>query len=76
LEKADQHDFNKSEFPSPKNAFSQVWLKLTQWFLRRRFLNDHTQFLHFGDYLPFEEGQALSLNKLESPSPMDDLYQV
>jgi hypothetical protein len=38
--------------------------------------NDHIQFLHFCDYFPFEEGQALCLNKLESPSPKDDLCQV
>jgi hypothetical protein len=54
----------------------QVWLKLAQWFWRRRFLKDTTPFLHFYDYLPFEEDLALHLNKLESPSPQDDLYQV
>ena len=27
---------NKLEFPSPKDAFCQVWLKLAQWFWRRR----------------------------------------
>jgi hypothetical protein len=37
LEKAILHEFNKFEFPSPKDAFSQVWLKLAQWFVRRRF---------------------------------------
>ena len=30
--------FNKTEFPSPKNALCQVWLKLSKWFWRRRFL--------------------------------------
>ena len=28
---------NKLEFPLPKDAFCQVWLKLAQWFSRRRF---------------------------------------
>ena len=28
LEKADHHDFHSLEFPSPKDAFSQVWSKL------------------------------------------------
>ena len=27
---------NKLEFPLPKNALCQVWLKLAQWFWRRR----------------------------------------
>jgi hypothetical protein len=49
---------------------------LAQWFWRRRFLNDPTQFLHFCDYLPFEEDLVLYLNKLESASPKDNLYQV
>ena len=30
---------NKLESPSPKDALCQVWLKLTQWFWGRRFLN-------------------------------------
>jgi hypothetical protein len=50
--------------------------KLAQWFWRRRFLNDPTPFLHFCNYLPFEEDLALYLNKVESPSPNDNLYQV
>jgi hypothetical protein len=71
---ADHHDFNKLEFPSPKDAFSQVWLKLAHWFFRRRFLNDHTLFLHFCDYLPFEEGQALRLNKFLSSGELKSIY--
>jgi hypothetical protein len=31
---------------------------------------------HFYDYLPFEEDLALYLNKLEFPSPKDNVYQV
>jgi hypothetical protein len=32
-------------------------------FYVRRFLNDPTSFSHFCDYLPFEEGMTLYLNK-------------
>jgi hypothetical protein len=35
-----------------------------------------TVFLHFCDYLPFEDGLALYLNKHEFPSPKDNLYQA
>jgi hypothetical protein len=66
----------KLESPSPKDDLCQVWLQLAQWFWRRRFLNDQIPFLHFCDYLPFEEGLALYLNKHEFPSPKDSLYQV
>jgi hypothetical protein len=76
LEKGYPLYLNKLESPLPKDDLCQVWLKLAQWFLRRRFLNDPTPFLHFCDYLPFEENLALYLNKLESPSPKDNLYQV
>jgi hypothetical protein len=40
------------------NDLCQFWLKLAQWFWRR-FLNDPIPFLHFCDYLPFEEDLAL-----------------
>ena len=36
LEKGGALHLNKLESPSPKNALCQVWLKLTQWFWRRR----------------------------------------
>jgi hypothetical protein len=58
---------NKLESPLPKNGLCQVCLKLAQWFWRRRFLNDPTPFLHFYDYLPFEEDLAVCLNKFEFP---------
>jgi hypothetical protein len=45
------------ESPSPKDDLCQVWLKLVQWFWRRRFSNHPTPFLHFCDYLPFEEDE-------------------
>lgn len=35
-----------------------------------------TLFSFFSNHLPVEEGLALQLNKLLSPSPKDALYQV
>jgi hypothetical protein len=75
LEKGYPLSLNKIISPSPKDNLCQVWLKLAQWFWRRRFLND-SPFLHFCDYLPFEENLALYLNKLEFPSLNDNVYQV
>jgi hypothetical protein len=45
-------------------------------FWRRRFSNDPTPFLHFCDYLPFKEDLVLNFNRLEFPSPKDNVYQV
>jgi hypothetical protein len=67
---------NKLESPPPKDDLCQVWLKLAQWFWRRRFLNIFCIFLLFSYYLPLEKGATLHLNKLESPPPKDDLCQV
>jgi hypothetical protein len=50
-------------FPSPKDDLCQVWLKLAQCFWRRRFLNDPIPFLHFCDYLPFEEINFIFIKK-------------
>ena len=69
------HDWNKLESPLYQEAFIWISAFLAQWFLRR-FLNDTTLFLHFRDYLPFDGGLVLHLNKLEFNSPKDDLYQV
>ena len=76
LEKGGALYLNKVESPSPKDALCQVWLKLAQWFWRRRFLNLLNVFLLFRNYLPLKKGGALHLNKLESPSPKDALCQV
>jgi hypothetical protein len=62
------------ESPSLKDDSCQVWLKLAQRFWRKRFLNDTTPFLYFCDYLSFQKGLTLYLNKLEFPSPKDYLY--
>ena len=67
---------NKLEFPSPKDTLYQVWLNLACWFWRRRFLKIFSVFLLFRYYLPLEKGYPLLLNKLESPSPKNDLCQV
>ena len=40
------------EFFSPKDALRQIWLKLAQWFWRRRFLNFVNVFSFFRNYFP------------------------
>ena len=56
----------------------QVWLKLAQWFWRRRSLNLDDVFLLFRDYqyFPLENDMTLYLNKRESLSRKDALSQV
>jgi hypothetical protein len=76
LEKGYPLHLNKLASPPLNDDLWQVWLKLALWFWRRRFLNALTIFIHFIDYLSFEENLALYLNKLEFPSPKDNLYQV
>jgi hypothetical protein len=65
--------------PLPQGWFVLSLVKIAQWFWRGIFLNDTTPFffffLHFCDYLPFEEILALYL-KNEFPSPKDNLFQV
>jgi hypothetical protein len=39
--------FEQFRIPSPKDDLCQVWLRLAQWFWRRRFLNDSTPFYIF-----------------------------
>ena len=60
---------NKLGSPSPKDDLCKVWLKLAQWFWRRRFLNFVNVFSLFRNYLPLEKGGALHLNKFESLHP-------
>ena len=67
---------DKLESPPPNDALCQVWLKLAQWFWRKRFLKVVNLFLLFPNYLPLEKDLALHLNILESPSPGDTLCQV
>ena len=76
LEKSRALHLNKLESPSPKDALCKVWLKLAQWFWRRRFFNFFNVFSLFCNYLPLEKGMALHLNKLESPLSKDALCHV
>ena len=69
-------NLNKLEFPSPKDALCQDWLKLAQWFWRRGFFNFVNVFSLSQNYLPLEKDRALHLDKLESPSLKDALCQV
>ena len=67
----------KIESYSPKDALCQVWLKMAQWFWRRRFLNFVNLFSPFHDYLHLENGVALHFKKnFKSYSPKDALCQV
>ena len=65
--------FVKPLSPFTREALSQIWLKLAQWFWRRRFLNLSNVFLLFPNHLPMDKNTVLHLNKLESPSPKDAL---
>ena len=76
LEKSEALHLNILIYLSPKDDLCQVWLKLTQWFCRRRFLKSINVFSLFRNYLPLEKGRGLHLNKLEPPSPKDVLCQV
>ena len=67
---------NKLETQLFKDAVCNFWLKLTYWFWRSRFLN----FVNFLSYFiiisSLKKGGGLHLNKLESSSPKNALYQV
>ena len=67
--------FGKLESPSPKDALCKLWLKLTNWLLRR-FLYFVNVFSLFLNYLLMEKDVTLYLNKFESLSSKDDLFQV
>ena len=52
--------FKQIESPTPKDALWQVWLKLVQWFSRRRyFLISSMYFRYFVIISPLEKGWAL-----------------
>ena len=76
LERGMALHLNKPEYPSPKNALCQVWLKLALLFLRRRFLNFVNVFSLFCNHPSLERGMALHLNKIEFTLSKDALYQV
>ena len=51
LKRAESFNYKNLESSSPKNALCEVWLKLAQWFRRRRFLKFCQEFLLFGNHL-------------------------
>ena len=67
-------NWKKLVSPSPRDSLCQVWLKLAQWFWKRRFLKVVN--LYFPNYLPFGKGVVLYLSKLICPSPRNTLCQV
>ena len=76
LQKGVALPLNKIEIQSFKDAVCQVWLKLTHWFWRRRFLNFVNLLSLFHNNLQLKKGVALHLNKLEFPASKDALCQV
>ena len=59
---------NKLEFLSPKDAFCKVWLKLVQWFWRRRFFFRFLQFIFSISWLsPPGKGQGPSFEQTWIP---------
>mgnify|MGYP003683194777 CR=1 FL=1 len=60
---------SKLEFPSPKDALCQVWLKLAQWFWRRRFLHFVNLFSLFRNYLPLEKERTFIWTNLNPLLP-------
>ena len=68
--------FEQTWIPLTQGWLCQVWLKLAQWFWRRRFSKFLIVFSQFHNYLPLEKGRALQLNKLEFPSLKDTLCHV
>ena len=68
--------FKNIDSPSSKDTLFTVWLILTLWFRRSRFLNFVNVFTLLCNYLPMENVPALHLNKLEFPLPKDALCQV
>ena len=51
------------ESPSPKDALCQDWLKLAQWFWRRRFFNFINVFSLFCNNLSLEKGGGPSFEQ-------------
>ena len=55
LEKGGALHLNKLESPLPKDVLCQVWLKLAQWFWRRRLFISSMYFHYLCNYLPLEK---------------------
>ena len=63
LEKGRAGHLNKLEYPSLKDALGQVWLKLAQWFWRRRFFYVVNVFFAFSKLFPLCKGQGPSFEQ-------------
>ena len=61
---------NKLKSSLCKDAFCQVWLKLAQWFYRRRFLNFVDVFSLFCKHLPLENRGALHFSWSWTPDAL------
>ena len=59
---------NKLQSSSMKDTFCQVWLKLAQWFWRRRNFFNFVNVFSIFHHLPSEKVVAFHLYKVESPS--------
>ena len=66
------------KFPVSRICWEVFFLgfKSAQWLWRRGFFNVGNVFSLSHNYLSLEKGGALHLNKVESPSPKDDLCQI
>ena len=76
LEKGVTIHLNKLESLPSKDALCHVCLILAKQFWKRIFLINLNRNLLFRYHFPLEKGVDLHLNKLESPSSKDALYQV
>ena len=59
----------KHDLPSPKDALCQLWLKLAQWILRRRFLKFVIVFLLFRYYFSLEKDGPFIWKNLKPQHP-------
>jgi hypothetical protein len=66
---------NKIDSTLCQEGIMYIWDFMVLWFMRKKYVNDPTLFLHFCDHPLFEKHLALHLNKLEFPSCMNGLYQ-
>ena len=67
--------WKKFESPSPKDDLCHVWLKLAQWFWRRRLLNFVNVFSLFCNYLPMKKAWPFIWSNLNPLHPRMKLAQ-
>ena len=70
MEKDRALHLNKLNSPSAKDDFCQVWLKLANWFWRKRYLKFVDVFCYFVIYMSLWKWAGPF--KLDSPSAKDD----